>query len=141
RLLARLHLVAVVVAEQVQHAVRERPPPGLSDHGRTEDDVAEHARHTLVNRPDAVDRERQDVGHLVVRQVLALQGAHLLLTDEGDAELTVLDTLGAKHVARQLDRAALVDVDAASVVDLDRDHLLRSSLCSLYASTIRWTSL
>src|SRR5215469_5506978 len=119
----------------------EWPLPLVPDHLRADDDVAEGARHPLRNRVAAVDREREDVGHLVDRQMLALQRAHLLFVDERNPELAVVHAFGAEHPARQLHRRRLVDLDAASVVDLDGDHRPRSSVCSLYASTIRWTSL
>ena len=63
--------------------------------------------------------------------MLALQRPHLFLADERDPELAVVHPLGPQNPARQLDCAGLVDVDAASIVDLDRDHRLRSSVCSL----------
>src|SRR5829696_9367585 len=64
-LLARVHLEAVVVPQQVQQPVHERPPPLLADDVGTEDDVAELARHRVGQRVTAVDREREDVRRLV----------------------------------------------------------------------------
>ena len=43
--------------------------------------------------------------------------------------------------SRLLDRGGLVDVHPAPVRHLNGDHRFRSSVCSLYASTMRWTSL
>src|SRR6185312_276462 len=79
--LAARHLVAVVVAEQVEEAMDERPTPFVADHLRTDDDVAELARHALGELVAPVDREREDVGGLVDPQVLALQAAHLVGPD------------------------------------------------------------
>src|SRR5438105_5678000 len=140
-LLACFHLVPVVVAEQVQEAVRQRPPPLVAHHLRAENDVAEDARHTLVNDLAAVDREREHIGGLVDPEVIALQLAHLVRTDERDPELAVLDPLGPQHAPRELDGPGLVDLRPASVLDVDGDHRFRSSVCSLYASTMRCTSL
>ena len=135
--LAPLHLLAVVVAEQVEQAVGQRRPPGVADDGRAEHDIAERARKALGQLVAAVDREREDVGRLVDPEVLALQGPHLVGPDEREPELAVLDPLGAQHAAGELDRGALVHRLAASVVDLDGQHrstVLRSvpvsSACS-----------
>src|SRR5262249_14110708 len=141
RLLARIHLLAVVVAEQVEQPVRERPPPLVADDLRADDDVAERPRYAVRKRVAAVDRERQHVRALVDCQVLGLQRAHLVFADEGDPQLAVVHAFGPEHASRELDSRRLVDCDAASVVHLDRDHRLRSSPCSLYASTMRCTSL
>src|SRR4051794_30170276 len=61
-LLARIHSGAVVVSEQVQQPVHERPAPLVADDLGTQDDVTELARHAVRQRIAAVDRERQDVG-------------------------------------------------------------------------------
>jgi len=55
--------------------------------------------------------------------VLALQGAHLLRRDEGDAELPLLDPLGGEHAPGDRGRGAPVYLDPASVGDLDLDHV------------------
>ena len=68
-LLAGLHLGPVVVAEQVQQPVRERPAPLVADDLRADDDVAERARHPVGQLVAAVDREREHVGHLVDPEV------------------------------------------------------------------------
>ena len=111
--------------------MRQRRPPGVADHLRAEDDVAERARHSLRELVAPVDREREHVGRLVDPEVLALQRADLLRPDEREPELAVLDPLGAQHAAGELDGGPLVHLDTASVVDLDgqhghRDYLLRS---------------
>ena len=46
--LAGFHLVAVLVAEQVQEAVRERPAPLGADDLRAEHDVAERTRNATT---------------------------------------------------------------------------------------------
>ena len=73
--------------------------------------------------------------------MLALQLPHLVRIDECDPELTVVDPFGAQDLSRELDSARLVHRQAAPVLDLNGDHLFCSSVCSLYASTIRCTSL
>src|SRR3954471_16671781 len=78
-LLARLHLVPVVVAEQVQQPVRERPAPLGADDLRAEDDIAERARYSFRDLVAAVDREREHIGRLVDPKMVALQLAHLVL--------------------------------------------------------------
>src|SRR4051794_9593483 len=142
---ARLHLGAVVVAEEVQKPVDERPVPVVSDDRGAEDDVAELAGNPVRQRVAAVDREREHVRGLVDAEVLALQLAHLVGADEGEPELAVLDPLRPQRAPRQLDGGLALDLVAGPVVHLDEDHRSRavpvSSACSLYASTIRWTSL
>ena len=133
-----LHLLAVVVAEQVEQPVRQRRAPRLADDRGAEDDVAERARQAFRQLVAAVDREREHVGRLVDPEMLALQLAHLLRPDEREPELPVLDSLSPQHRTRELDGRALVDLDTAPVVDLDGQHpcryLLRpvpvSSACS-----------
>jgi hypothetical protein len=83
----------VLVPEQVQHAVHERPPPLVADDLRADGDVAERARDPLGQRLAAVEREREDVGRLVDPEVVALQLAALLRPDECEADLAVLDPL------------------------------------------------
>src|SRR5581483_8029366 len=127
--------------------VRQRLAPTLADDLRAEDDVAEHAGRPGGHLAAAVDREREHVGRLVDSEVIALQRPHLLAGDEREAELAVVDSLGPEHAPGQLDRGGLVDLDAAPILDLDRQHAQRlrsvpvSSACCLYASTIRCTSL
>ena len=76
-LLAALHRVAVVEAEQVENAVDERPTPFVTDDLRAEDDVAQRPRHAVGQLVEAVDRERQDVGGLVDAEMLCLEGTDL----------------------------------------------------------------
>ena len=75
-----------------------------------------------------------------------LQRPHLVGPDEVQPELTLLDALVGEYALRQRDRRLFLDLDAAAVCHLDRDHRYRSrcvpvsSAWSLYASTIRCTS-
>src|SRR5207302_4046435 len=80
--------------------------------------------------------------------VLALEAGDPLRRDEDEPQLAVCNALGGEHPPRQLDRRLLVDLHSRLVRDLDLDHVSQrrrwvpvSSACSLYASTIRWTSL
>src|SRR6185437_16408100 len=92
-----------------------------------------------------VDREREDVRDLVRPEVVALQRPHLVRSDEVQPELAFLDALFGEDPPRERDRRFLLDLDAAAVCHLDRDHRYRrrcvpvSSAWSLYASTIRCT--
>src|SRR5215208_3228278 len=112
----------MVVPEQVQQPVHERASPLVAGDVRAHDDITELPRQTLRERLATVEREREDVRGLVDAEVLALQRPALRRPDEGDAELTRSDTLLRKHAAGQLDGSALVDLAAAAVLDLDRDH-------------------
>ena len=87
----------VVVAEQVQQTVGQRPAPVVADDLRAEHHVAERARHARGEVVAAVDREREHVGRLVDPEVVPLQGAHLVEPDERDPELTVVDPLCVQH--------------------------------------------
>ena len=120
--LAPFHLVAVVVAEQVQDPVHERPPPLVADDLRADDDVAERPRDAFGQLVEAVDREREHVRRLVDAEVLGLERADLVGTDERDPELAVRHALGGERVTREGDRSACVHFDAAAVLDLDLDH-------------------
>src|SRR3954468_1587034 len=115
----------------MQQPVRERPPPVVADDLGTENDIAERTRYAFRNLVAAVDREREDVGRLVDPEVVTLQAAHLVGADERDAELPRVDAFGAEDAAGELDRRSVVDLHPASILDVDRDHLLRSSVCSL----------
>src|SRR3954463_4052939 len=121
--------------------MREGPAPVVADDLRAEDDVAERARHSLRQLVASVDRERQDVGRLVDAEMIPFQPAHLVRADERDPELTAVDPLGAQDPLRELAHARLVHDQAAPVLELDGNHLFCSSVCSLYASTMRCTSL
>src|SRR6187200_956488 len=144
--LAGLHGRPMLVTEQMEQPVHERPVLLVADHLRAEDDVPERTRLALRQGRRAVDREREDVGRLVDPEVLPLEGAHLFRVDERDPQLAVRHALRREHVAGKLDRTFVVDGDAASVRDLDLEHQRCraepvSSTCRLYASTIRCTSL
>src|SRR3954467_12171907 len=80
--------------------------------------------------------------------MLALERADLVRADELQPELPVPHPLVGPHGADPLRGRGSVELGARTVRDLDLDHrpYLRravpvSSACSLYASTIRWTSL
>src|SRR6186997_2729256 len=147
--LASLHLGAVVVAEQVQEPVDERGAPRVADDLRAEDGVAELTWHASGELVPPVDREREHVRGLVHSEVIALQRTHLVRPDECEPEVSRVDALGRQNEARDLLGARLVDLGAASILDLDRhhaaDHFRRcvpvSSACLRYASTMRCTSL
>src|SRR4051812_48669001 len=133
----------------MQHGVHERRAPRLAHDLRAEDDVAELARRALRHRVTAVDRKGKRVGLLVDAQMVALERADLLRADELQAELAVVDALFVQHAANQLRRGVCVELGARPVRDLDLHHrrpyfrrcVPVSSACSLYASTMRWTSL
>jgi len=120
--LAPLHLGSVLEAEEMQETVHERCAPPLSDDLWTQDRVAELARDAGLQRLAAVDGERENVGRFVDAEMLVLQLPDLVGADEGEAELALLDALGGEHLPRELDRAELVDVLPASILDLDRHH-------------------
>ena len=48
----------------------------------------------------AVDWKREDVGRLVLPEVLALQRPHLVRADEEQPEVALVDAFGGKHPAR-----------------------------------------
>ena len=143
--LPRFHLGAVVVPDEMQDGVDERPLPLFSNDLRAHHDVAELARQPVGQIVERVERERERVGRLVDLEMLELERAALLGADEHEPEVTRLDSFTGEHLAGELDGAGLVDGDARPVLDLDLDHRFRSvpvsSECFLYASTIRCTSL
>src|SRR5439155_9743350 len=134
-----------VVADEVQQRVHERSAPLVADDARTEDDVAELARHAVRHRAEPIDREGASVGRLVNSQVLPLQRAALVRPDEGESQLARRHALSREHRLHELDRSGLVHRPARAVDEFDLDHRLRRvPVCSawaLYASTIRCTSL
>src|SRR5262249_16779986 len=138
-------LGAVVVADEMQHCVDERRTPCVADDLRAHDDVAELARQTLGQVVERVDRERQRVGRLVDPEMLLLERAALVRTDEYEAELTRVDALCGKHRPPELAPPLFVAGNAGPVVHPETDHLGGSVRVSsewrLYASTIRCTSL
>src|SRR5579864_5663037 len=129
----------------MEHRMHDRRAPLRPDDLRADDDVAELPRHSRRKVVERVDRERERIGRLVDAEVLLLQGAALVRPDEDEPELARVDAFRCEHAPRELAGALLVDLDARAVVDLDVDHRFLavpvSSECSLYASTIRCTSL
>jgi hypothetical protein len=146
--------LAVVVAEQVQHAVGGeqvqlvgggvtgllRLPLG---HLRAQHDVAEHRGRGVVvlltaagvrHAPRAaqvelVHGEGHDVGGARLVHVLHVQPLHLLDVLERDGQLGQRrDAHAVEHVPRDVDQRALVDLGAALVEHLDahRDRRLSS---------------
>src|SRR5450759_6015229 len=111
----------------MQEPVRERPAPLTSHHFRTDNDVAELARKSFRQLAQPVDWEREHVGYLVDRQMLALERADLLARHEAEPELALLDALPFEHRPGERDDRLFVDRGAASVVDLDLDHRRRSA--------------
>src|SRR5947209_4554962 len=129
----------------MEQRVDERFPPLFTHHRRAHDDVAQLARQAVRQFLEPVEREGERVRGLVDAEVLALQRAALLRPDEREPELTRLDTLAREDALRERRRSRLVHRLAAAVVDGDVYHRERCvpvvSVCFLYASTIRWTSL
>src|SRR5262245_66059417 len=103
----------------MQEPVDERRPPFLADDLRAEDRVAQLARDTVGQLLAAVDREREDVGRLVLPEMLAFQRAHLARADEEQPEIAVVDALGPEHPTSQVLGRLLIDERAASILDLD----------------------
>ena len=104
-----LHLRPVIVADQVQKRVDERPAPVLANDFGTNDRVAELAREALGNPVARVDREREHVGRLVDPEMLALEPPDLVRRHEVDPELAFLHSLGGEDVPSDLHYACLVD--------------------------------
>src|SRR6476469_8714458 len=99
--------------------MRQRRLPILADDLRTEDDIAELSGDAGGERVAAVDREREHVGRLVDAQVLALQGAALVRSDERDPELAVVDPLGREDAPCVVGGGGAIDLEAAAILDLD----------------------
>jgi predicted TIM-barrel fold metal-dependent hydrolase len=72
------HLGAVVIANQVQHGMNQRPAPGVAHDLRADDDVAQLPRHSGRDRLAAVDRKGERVRLLVDAEMLALEVADLI---------------------------------------------------------------
>src|SRR5215471_14089279 len=129
----------------MERGVHERSTPSVADDLWAHDDVAELPGQPLREFLEPVERKREGVGRLVDAEVLALEAPALLGTDEDEPHLSCLDSLCGEHAPHELAGAVAVDLDAGAVLDLDLDHRRRavpvSSVWSLYASTIRWTSL
>src|SRR3954466_15583205 len=111
----------------MQQRGQERSTPGVADDLRTDDDVAELARHPFRQLVARIDRERERVGRLVAPQWLAPQRAALVRSDERDAELARIDSFAREHASRELACGMFVDVDAGPVADLDLDNRARGS--------------
>ena len=146
-LLARLHLVAVVVAEQVEEPVDERPAPLLADDLRAEDDVAERARHAR-----RAARRGRRAGTRARRSPRRCRGARASARASRPARRT-RSRARRRRSPRPRARAAraraarlVLDRDAAAVRRSRRRSPATlavpvSSAWRLYASTIRCTSL
>src|SRR5579862_6427046 len=119
--------------------MRERLAPALADHVRTEHDISERAREPVRQLVAAVDRKGEDVGGLVDAEMIALERAHLVGSDEREPQLPVRDPLGAQDACGELDRRCLVDLDREQARQRLRSVPVSSAWC-LYASTIRCTS-
>src|SRR5262249_21695362 len=146
--LARLHLGAVLVADEVKHGMHEWRAPRVTHDLRTQHDISELPWHARRHRLAAGGRKRQHVRLLVDPAVLALELADLVGLDQLQAELAVVDSFLVQHTPDQLGRRSSVELGRRAVRELDLDHrpyfrraVPVSSACSLYASTIRWTSL
>ena len=125
----------------VQQGVDEWGAPLLAHDLGADDDIAKLPRQSVRQRVTRVDRKCERVGRFVDAEVLRLQCTALVGADERDPQLARADSLAREHAPREIAHGGFVDVDARAVVDLDLDHLRRGSECSLYASTIRCTSL
>ena len=128
--------------------MHERGAPGLAHDLGAQNDVAQLPRKPRRQDLPAVDRERERVRLLVDAEVVALQGTHLRGTDELKANFPFADPLRGQHSTDELLRGSEVELRARTVGNLDLHHhryfrrwVPVSSACSLYASTIRWTSL
>ena len=122
----------------------ERGPPLLADDLRAENDVAELARHAVGSSLAGVDREGEDVGRLVDPRCSRF--SRRISSGAANAIPRSPSSIPSAASARRQSStaAAVVDGDAAPVLDLDPDHRRRcapvSSAWRLYASTMRWTS-
>jgi len=106
----------------MQEPVHDGSAPGLADDLRAEHHVAELARRARLEPIAAVKREGEDVGDLVLAEVSPLQRPHLVGADEVQTELALFDPFAGEHAAGELDGGLLLDLDAAAVCYLDRDH-------------------
>ena len=102
--LPRLHLDAVVVADEVQDRVHERRPPRVADDLRAEDDVAELARYARRQRLSAVDRKRERIGLLVHAEMVALE---LLVPYGREGVLNELRQVGGVERTEYTERGTL----------------------------------
>ena len=134
----------MVVAEEVQQTVYERPTPTVADNLRAQDDVSESARDAGGQLVTSVDGKREYVGLLVDTEVLRLERPDLVRSTKAIPS-SPSATPSGENPPGQLRGRVFVDAGSTPVLDLDLDHLRRavpvSSACRLYASTIRCTSL
>ena len=63
--------------------------------------------------------------------ILFARSLAAVLPDDLPPELALADSLARQHATRELAHGGFVDVDARAVVELDVDHLVRGSECSL----------
>ena len=68
----------MVVPDQVENGMHERPAPRLAHHLGTQDDVAELPGHAIGKLVTSIDRKCERVCFLVDPEVVTLQGADLL---------------------------------------------------------------
>src|SRR3954471_17417153 len=106
----------------MQYRVHERRVPGVADHRRTEDDVAELPRETGRQVVASVDRKRERVGRLVDTEVLAFERTALVRSDEREPDLALVDSFRGEDRANDRGRLVGVELGAASIEDLNVDH-------------------
>ena len=130
----------MVVAAQVQHAVDDRRAQVLGVLG-ADHDVAQLARSS--GPCGLIDRKGEHVGGAVAAPVLAVERADPPGVDELDREMAVRDACGRKRGERGA-------AQLGGCLELDQPCCWRRgarsagacfSAYSLYAATIRWTSL
>jgi hypothetical protein len=110
-ILERQHLTVVglvVIAGQVQRAVDDGLDEVLGV-VRADDDIAELAWPR--RRPILVDRERQDVGRLVLAAVVAVQLLDALLVDQLDRQVAIGYAGGLESRLRRAPEARVVCLD------------------------------
>jgi hypothetical protein len=98
----------VVVAGEVEHAVDDGLDQVLGVL-RADDDIAKLA--WPGRRPILVDRERQDVGRLVLAAVVAVQLVDVLLVDELDRQVAIGYAGGLESRLRRAPEARVVCLD------------------------------
>jgi hypothetical protein len=103
--------------------VHERQAPVAANYLRAENDVAELARKPLGQLTEPIDRKGENIGDFIDCKVLALESADLFRAYKGEPELPRGDPLAFEQRARKRKRGFFLDALAASVVDLDLDHL------------------
>ena len=103
--------------------MHERQAPVAANYLRAENDVAELARKPLGQLAQPIDRKGENIGDFIDCKVLALESADLFRAYKGEPELPRGDPLAFEQRARKRKRGFFLDALAASVVDLDLDHL------------------